>query len=187
MSDDLEPRLSGEEAAARFGACREPSMVQEWEREKVPVSKVELDGEVGKTLEEHRKVSSCTLLKSSAKCLYFIWAMDADCRVFIAYEEIAPDESADVMGAQLGMPRIKHGNVHPADVKKLGHPTLVNGGVARVAGELFLDDWDDKLSWFVNVGSGRYCRSLQPTQANCDGVLGLFRELIGVEVQWDEL
>lgn len=45
-------------------------------------------------------------------------------------------------------------------IKPLGHPLLVGGGGARIAGELYIDDNDPTqiagLTWVLNNKSGRY-------------------------------
>jgi hypothetical protein len=43
------------------------------------------------------------------------------------------------------------------NVKPLGHPLLVGGGPARIAGEIYVDyDDDGQLTWVLNNKSGRY-------------------------------
>ncbi|WP_370301650.1 hypothetical protein [Pseudooceanicola sp.] len=86
-----------------------------------------------------------------------------------------------------GYPRRRNFPVHPAEEKKLGHPTLLAGNMARVAGELFLDEDENELFWFMNVSSGRYCRFDPPTAAQVRKALGLFQELIDEEVRLDDI
>jgi hypothetical protein len=100
----------------------------------------------------------------------------------IAFEELAelPDGTDAV-----GHPRRRGFPVHPAAEKKLGHPTLVNGAAARIAGELFLDGKGTSLEWHVSLYSGRYCRDIQPTDAQAEAVLSLFQSMIDANVILD--
>lgn len=61
------------------------------------------------------------------------------------------------------------------------------GAEARAAGELFLDDVDGELMWFVNVSSGRYCRFDPPTKQQTGKILDLFRSIIDPDVQLDDI
>ncbi|PWE31159.1 hypothetical protein DDZ14_14140 [Maritimibacter sp. 55A14] len=110
--------------------------------------------------------------------------MDGNGDIYIAVEELA--ETIDGMTVE-GYPRRRNFPVHPAEEKKLGHPTLLMGGPARTAGELFLDEVDGELLWFVNVSSGRYCRITPPTDAQAGKVLERFKGLIDESVQLDDI
>lgn len=184
---DAAPAVALEQAYDKmYGPVREPAHLQEWEQGVAPVSKVKLDPEIGRKLLEYRNLASCELFHSASQCFLFLWAMDEHADVWIAFEEIIPSSGDAVLS---GYPRRRGFPSHPAEEKKLGHPTLVDGRGARVAGELYLDKEEgvDCLTWLVNVGSGRYCREFPPGPEQCKAVLNFFRVLIDESVQWDEL
>jgi hypothetical protein len=160
-----------------------PSRIDSWEQQAKPRSLSSLDSRVGITLKRYRRIAKSELLKFDAMVKRFIWAMDAGGAVKIAVEELAgmPDGSASV-----GHPRRRHYPIHPAQERKLGHPCLVNGVEARIAGEFFLDESErGDLVWYVNVKSGRYCRDRRPTKKHQENVLGHFRNMIDAEIQFD--
>ena len=163
----------------RFGPLRDPQgKPREWETGVKPKSLTILTKEMGEKLRSYRELAQSSLFWNVAQCSSFLWAMSDGGDVMIAYEEIVVDlDIADHPELKEGYPRRRGYPTHPATEKKLGHPTLVGGGKARIAGELFLDVKDEKLHWFVNCNSGRYCReiSVRPTQANCAAVEALFR------------
>lgn len=166
-----------------FGASKMPSRIDSWEVNAKPRSLSSLDGPVGTTLRRYRRIAKFELLKFDAMTKRFIWAMDAGGEVKIAVEELAgmPDGSASV-----GHPRRRNYPIHPAQERKLGHPCLVDGAKARIAGEFFLDESEKgKLVWYVNVKSGRYCRDRRPTKKHQENVLRHFRNMIEVEIQFD--
>jgi hypothetical protein len=174
-----------EDLDSHFGAAKQPSRIDSWEMDAKPKSLSELDNRTSKALKGYGEIARLDLLKFDAMAKRFIWAIDRDGGVKIAVEELAalPDG-----GDSVGHPRRRHFPIHPAQERKLGHPCLVDGGVARIAGELFLDvNEGGKLGWYVNVKSGRYCREERPTSAHEGNVLGLFREMIGSNIQFDGL
>jgi hypothetical protein len=52
---------------------------------------------------------------------------------------------------------------------------LLDGGAARIAGELSFDEFDGALAWVLNANSGRYCRSAPPSKAQIDNVADRLR------------
>lgn len=172
---------------SRFGLPRPPTSIQPWEHDVAPVSKVLLDVDSGKALKDYGQVASSALFRAAAKCFLFIWAMDIDGAVHVAFEEVLPPETSSGPPLLCGHPRRRRFPAHPAAEKKLGHPTLVSCGNARIAGELFLDECDRKLMWYINVASGRYCRDMQPTPDQCEAVRHYFETMIDETVILDEI
>lgn len=173
----------------KFGELRFPSNLREWEDGASPVSKSLLDKDLGQKLRGYRDICQADLFRSAAQCFSFIWVMDEKCDVLVAYEEIVTGMPV-VTGTGLlknGHPRRRGFPSHPADEKKLGHPTLVDGGKARVAGELFLDVADGLLQWYVSCGSGRYCRVAPPDLDQQGQVHALFMHLIDDQVRFDRI
>lgn len=170
----------------KYGILRTPASIQKWEQGIAPVSKVLLDRNLGENLKAYQALSTCPLFGAASRCFLFIWAMDDECNIWIAFEEVLPPPGVVISGH----PRRRGYPSHPAEEKKLGHPTLINCRKARAAGELYLDEGDNdepELVWRVNVGSGRYCRKIPPTVAQCEAIHQRFRMIVGESVFWDEL
>ncbi|MGV3489837.1 MAG: hypothetical protein ACO1OG_00810 [Devosia sp.] len=162
---------------AKFGSVRSPSEIRKWE-DRSPDSVAKLDAQLGKSLAALLAASQHGLLKYVAQSTNYLWVMDASGDVWIAVEELAvrfPDLS--------GLPMLRRIQ-HPADTKKLGHPTLVANGPARIAGELAMDERSGQLAWIMNAQSGRYCRKLPPTRSQVESVAALFATF-GLHVQVD--
>jgi hypothetical protein len=169
----------------RFGTVKRPNRVDSWEEGATPRSLVELDAKTGKLLKKYRTLSQSNLMKFDAMAKRFIWAINADGKLLVAVEELAgmPDGRDSV-----GHPRRRKFPIHPAQERKLGHPCLVNGLGARIAGELFVDETGNgTLVWYINVKSGRYCRDEAPNSNQEANVLQLFRTLIDQTIVFDVL
>lgn len=167
-----------------YGALRSPYKVDAWEVSRHPESRSVLNEALGTALAGYKNVSQNALFQHAARSMTYIWAMKDNGEISIAVEELA--EMPD--GTEVrGFPRRRNYPRHPAEEKKLGHPCLVSGGGARVAGELFLDDATGTLCWYVNVSSGRYCRFQPPTAEQVANVVVRFRALIEEEVQLDDI
>lgn len=173
-----------EQLANMYGAIREPYKIDPWEVNKRPLSISSLTGDLGEVLSNYCKACKEDILKHAAQAITFLWVMKADGQVTMAVEELAdmPDGTE-----RRGFPRRRNYPNHPAEEKKLGHPCLVDGCGARVAGEFFLDEVGGNLTWYVNVSSGRYCRFNPPNQSQAQNVLQMFRSLVSVEVELDDL
>ncbi|MBY3514194.1 hypothetical protein HFN76_18450 [Rhizobium laguerreae] len=164
-----------------YGIPRLPDKVDEWERKRAPASLSDLDGNLAKTLTELALLAQTDLMKSALRAKNYIWAMDETGRIVLAVEELALTAPE---APYTGYPR-RRGYRHPSEEKKLGHPTLLGEGHARIAGELAFDeDEEEVLHWVLNANSGRYCKQNPPSKAQVDQVAERFREL-GVEVGVD--
>jgi hypothetical protein len=167
-----------------YGCPRLPLKVEPWEVSRSPKSKCLLTEEIGSNLASMLAASTPQLFRHAARTLTYIWAMDSEGAMHVAVEELA--EMPDGTRVE-GYPRRRNFPVHPSEEKKLGHPTLLDAGEARVAGELFLDEKEGNLYWFVNVSSGRYCRIVQPSEVNVSNVVKWFREIAHVDVRLDDI
>jgi hypothetical protein len=165
----------------KYGVLRDPDNTDDWERGRRPLSRVRLNSQVAVSLGEFSKLASQSIFRSLATAHTYIWAMDVDGTVFIAVEELAIiQENARFQG----YPR-RRGFQHPSENQKLGHPTLLDSGPARIAGELALDEAEDgSIIWILNVRSGRYCKRLPPNRSQIENVRELF-EANGLEVTID--
>ena len=165
----------------KFGEIRHPDRIDEWE-DRVPDSLSTLDVDLATSLAELEKLVQCKLLKSAARAKNYIWAMAPDGEIRIAIEELAVQQPEATFS---GYPR-RRGYKHPSEEKKLGHPTLLQGKGARIAGELAFDELDGRLRWVFNVNSGRYCRARPPSDLQIKQAAERFRELgLDVFVDYD--
>jgi len=174
-----------------FGVPRLPCEVRAWEFNAQPQSLQLLDEALGQTLNEWKRISANALLLNASKCAHFIWCIDEQGATWIAYEEIARPQDGDAAGFKQaplfkeGLPRFRDIPVHPALNRKLGHPTLISGQKARIAGELYLDpQYGGNIEWVANARSGRYCNP-QPSNNNCINARNHLRSLIDQNLIWD--
>lgn len=164
-----------------YGVLRSPLYLRPWE-DRPPVSLSVLDAELASALSSLRTLCEHSLLKMVAQSTNYLWAMDQQGDIWIAVEELAVRSSETDTS---GLPMLRR-ILHPSDTKKLGHPTLVHFGEARIAGELAMDVGDHGLRWILNAQSGRYCRENPPSQAQMDNVGKLFRAYgLSVDVEYE--
>jgi hypothetical protein len=166
----------------KYGVPRLPERVDKWEAGRSPASLSNLDSGVASDLAAVEKLAQTPLFRHSERAKNYIWAMAVDGSIKIAVEELAPDP---VMSDGAGYPR-RRGYAHPSEEKKLGHPTLLGGAEARIAGELAFDEFDGELRWVFNVNSGRYCRQQPPSAEQIASAADLFRNL-GLDIFVDDL
>ncbi|MGL4489779.1 MAG: hypothetical protein ACRCU5_10090 [Rhizobiaceae bacterium] len=154
---------------------------QEWEIGLVPISLFELNKETAEQLVNAVELAKQAPFGIALTTIGYIWVLDQECKVWIAVEELALADGVQ----RRGIPKRRNGQ-HPASEKKLGHPTLVKGGPARIAGELSIEEISGKFRWVLNCSSGRYCydEPLRPTVAHLNSVVSLFRDF-GVIVMPD--
>lgn len=155
-----------------YGEKRAPQSIDPWEN-LAPVSLSTLDGNLASELAALETAAQGGLFRAAARTFTYIWAMDGTGAVKMAMEELALRQPDARFG---GYPR-RRGYSHPAESKKLGHPTLLNGGEARIAGELAFDELGGRLRWVLNANSGRYCRHKPPTENQLGNVSLIFRQL----------
>jgi hypothetical protein len=139
-----------------FGPPLEPAYVRDAERQGQFSNTFALDPISGRYLNELLEFAGTyPTFRDLAINLCFLWAVDESGQIWITMEEVC-------LSTQLGkrFPRMRN---MPLDgsLQALGHPLLVNRGVARIAGEMILDDDDSGnedswLHWVINNKSGRY-------------------------------
>lgn len=114
-----------------------------------------------------------------ATAVTLIWVVTASGDVIFALEETVEVNGTSRMPRMRGVPL--NGNVKP-----LGHPLLVGGRAARIAGELYLDtvSGDRELTWVLNNRSGRYGIHRSRNRSHLENVANLFRKY-GLPVQTD--
>jgi hypothetical protein len=134
-----------------FGPPLEPAYVRQAERKGQFSNTFQLDPAAARYLGELLQLSAdYPPFKDLAVNICFLWAVDESGQISITMEEVC-------LSSQFGtrFPRMRN---MPLDssLEALGHPLLVNQGLARIAGELMLDDDDSRTYWVINNKSGRY-------------------------------
>jgi hypothetical protein len=137
---------------ALFGPPLAPTYVRDAERRGQFSNTFALDFISGRYLNELLEFAGTyPTFKDLATNLCFLWAVDESGQIWITMEEVS-------LSTELGkrFPRMRNMPLDPS-VEALGHPLLVNRGVARIAGEMMLDDDEDSwMHWIINNKSGRY-------------------------------
>lgn len=146
-----------EPAARRVGIGLRPA-VEPWELQ-TPFSLTELTPTTAGPLRVRMQnleqgYSIGTLLTNQTRIL---WVVTDDGRLLLAVEELTQNSRPT------GHPYCRQ---HPyfGNWPKLGHPSLVNGVPARIAGELYFDANGSPTQprWYISNNSGRY--SWQPSR-----------------------
>jgi hypothetical protein len=106
-----------------------------------------------------------------------IWIVTSEGEMIFALEETIVEGGTSRRPRMRGIPL--NGNVKP-----LGHPLLVNGAGARIAGELYIDNssGESALGWVLNNRSGRYGMHRSRLSTHLENVAELLLRY-GVEVQ----
>jgi hypothetical protein len=167
-----------------FGTLRQPSFIDEWEHNASPVSLRRLDSSLASELKGFESLANTSLFRGVALTIVCLWVIDSAGELFLAIEELAPFETRK---PHIGYPRRRDVS-DEFEKRKLGHPTLVGLKQARIAGELILDvdPTTNRLCWFMNVLSGRYCRLEVPSAQQLRNAAGLLSRH-GVNVEIDTL
>lgn len=98
-----------------------------------------------------------------------LWAIDPTGALWVAFEEVVARTDQVPLFPKPYQLRLSD------EFGKLGHPALVGGGPARVAGELYMDDDEfGEPAWTINLRSGRYSSNRSDLP---DGVLDRVAEL----------
>lgn len=172
---------------AFYGECRSPAptngdhAMQAWEIGKEPVSRIVFGPAAATAMKKLCDVANTAFFGFAVSTINYIWVVNEAGDLVISVEELAVEDAVRASG----LPRRRSGH-HPAEVKKLGHPTLIAGGLARIAGELALDRVNGiDFTWVLNANSGRYCRFQPPSKVNLENVRNVLRSH-GLEVHVDD-
>jgi hypothetical protein len=157
------------------------SCFQDWEVGHSPVSLFKLDETTALQMAEALNLAKQAPFGLALTTIGYVWVMDAKQTVWISVEELALADGIK----RRGIPKRRFGQ-HPALEKKLGHPTLIAGGQARIAGELAIEEISGRFRWVINCSSGRYCydEALRPKVHQLINIVGLFKRF-GVAVMPD--
>jgi hypothetical protein len=143
--------------------------VEEWERAFFPRSMSTLTNRSAGELKALMQ-SVCSSFRIDQFLLLdviILWLVNQDGDVLFAIEEAVLD------GAPLDVPRHRRAE-HKIGKEKLGHPALVAGQKARVAGEIYYDPRGN--AWIINMRSGRYSTSAGRSPKHLDNVREKFAE-----------
>jgi hypothetical protein len=110
------------------------------------------------------------MFKPVALGMCLLWAVTEDGRILIGLEVVCLKNSVNTH-----FPRMR-GVPLEAMVDSLGHPLLVAGGAARIAGELSLDDDGRSMDWTITNKSGRYGFGPSREERHLDNVASAFLE-----------
>lgn len=168
-----------------YGTPRAPFIVKTWEKGAYPLSRCMLDHASGSALAKYIENFGSPLFRFEEERKLLIWAMDDGGTVWLAFEETTlgswdhiGEGYAHRMVLDLDNPRYEL-------ECKLGHPTLLDGGMARIAGELRLSlEANGMASAKINGSSGRYCKGInpRPTIQQLKAVARMFTLNIGLTV-----
>ena len=167
MEDDLD---------SRFGVVglRSGVHVRALETKFRPKSLVQLNDDSRDWIEELKLLAGLTHLRVMSESVRLLWAVRQDGSIWLAFEELV-DPSRGAIGTVF-VPDMQV----PPGVDKLGHPALVEGKEARIAGELYLDEGH----WQINNKSGRFGFLSDRSIFHLENVAAMFNQY-GLEVGID--
>ena len=151
-----------------YGVVRQPRYVDAHERTTQPLSRFRLQGNDRHLLEFlNMAFSDHAVDYLLYQSVFFLWLISENGDIILAYEEFFPNNS------DYRAPRQRDCPV-PSGRRRLGHPTLVNGGPGRIGGELLFDDRDRR--WVLTNRSGRYGTGPDRTEQHLRNVAQKFEE-----------
>lgn len=135
-----------------FGPPLAPEGIRPIEHGLEPTNLVEFDDAVAHALKSLLDVANQTpLVNHVLESMTFLWGIDVEGRLMMCVEEMCWASDPDTR-----FPRLRGMPLDATPFAALGHPLLFDGGYARIAGELFLDEGRGGLDWTITNKSGRY-------------------------------
>jgi hypothetical protein len=139
-----------------------------------PDSLIQLNDETAPRLQQFMKQveAGCRIGLTLMRDVIFIWLIDKDGRIVLALEELVIDSRP------LGVPKFQELSKAVAVLReKLGHPSLVQGEPARIAGEIrYLRATPTRTPlWIINNISWRYGLYEDRTEAQLKEVAAEFQ------------
>lgn len=151
------------DAAAPWGR----KAVEDWERDHFPKSLSTLTDSTAaqlKTLMDN-VARACRIDQFLVLDVIILWVVNQYGDIIFAVEEAVSD------GLPLDVPRHRRAE-HKIGKDKLGHPALVAGRQARVAGEIYYEIRQN--IWVINMESGRYCLTCERKREHLENVRNRF-------------
>jgi len=146
------PKRNDSDLDGRFGHAIPPKRLDPVEAAVQPLSLQRLTGKTAKLLKRLMLVSEQGLgvARFAYAAVPILWVIDSSGDLWFALEEIIQAEDGKFV-----FPRIRDTPMDPGH-QRLGHPSLVRGANARIAGEIFFDIRAEFPAWVITNGSGRY-------------------------------
>jgi len=171
---------------ARFGLCVEPIRLNGAEETHLPSTLFHLSGETALCLTRLIEMS-----RVQSKFSHFpfddfaiLWVVNEKGEILIALEEAVVDGSTKNFPLPKNLASAYTELGRPPGYSKLGHPALVGGAAARIAGEIICDLGQNPGVWYINNRSGRYGINVGRTPKQLANAAAEFAQL-GVHLQTD--
>lgn len=135
-----------------FGLALPPDRnVSPAEKRYSPSSLQKLDSSSGARLKAlmDEVSNGITFPKITFWSISILWIMDEFGEIYFSVEEIVNSKGGFVA-------LLQQDNVVPPGKSKLGHPSLISGANARIAGEIYFDLRANSPAWTISNCSGRY-------------------------------
>lgn len=156
----------------KFGVCIPPGKVRDIESKFKPVSYINFNNGGSNILKGlfDKTQSGCYI----SYCLYseftILWLINQEGELIVSIEEVVADEDG---AERYPLPRrVPYDN--PIRHRRLGHPSLVGGGVARIAGELSYEP--ETETWYLTNRSGRFGANVGRSPDQLEEVAKRFRD-----------
>ena len=164
-----------------FGSLMEAGTVDQIEKDMSPASLTELSDATAPIISQYMEtaIKGLKITQVAHDMLPILWVLDRDGRIHLALEEVYEDS-----GGGCCFP-LARGVKVPNGFRKLGHPSLIEGGskVARIGGELLYDPDPDfgVEGWIITNGSGRFGYGEHRVEKHLRNVADVF-EAYGISV-----
>jgi len=161
-----------------FGTPTKPRYHDNIERHKKPDSLQRLDQDSARWLSQYLRSADDGLLmpRVTHQTIVILWLIDEAGDCWYCIEEMYKSDSEISV-----FPRLDEVD-YPKGYEKLGHPSLIGAGKARIAGEII---WSGETckegKWLISNKSGRYGIRADITEENLINAKGLF-ESYGVKL-----
>ena len=153
-----------------FGPLAGPIKVEVWEKDAKPASLVLVTDDVAARLGQQMRLAiHDPIARIFWRQAVLLYVVDRNGSIWLALEEIA--ERTGEIPPEFTVARQRFADF-TAQLRKFGHPTLVDGQPARIAGEILLeyDEESKTFAWEINAKSGRYNKGAERTEAHLNNV-----------------
>lgn len=137
-----------------YGILVEPNHCTDEERMMVPSSYTALSEATAPALKLMMEAATkgSEIVRGVFSQAMILWVIDEQGTIRLGLEEVFSSSTK-----QLLRPRLKKQSLAPGEVR-IGHPSLVRGGPARIGGELLFDRGSTVFpeGWYLTNGSGRF-------------------------------
>ena len=170
--DQTNPIIGDIDLSGRFGAAVPPAYFDNIEKFKTPDSKQLLDSRTAELLKGYLECVEQGLLVPRVihQTAIILWLIDEEGNCWFCIEEMYKADAQNTV-----FPRLNEIE-YPSGYEKLGHPSLISAGKARIGGEILLTQHDDGEThyWTISNKSGRYGIREDISSDNLQNVTDLF-------------